>query len=74
VKKIRTKIVKKQKTLIVVVYRGFYAIMAKMAEQEVWKLDDLLTHTDPELGSNGRGFPAAGKPALWGWIIYPSIT
>jgi hypothetical protein len=28
----------------------------KMTEQEAWELDDLLTLTDPEFGTNGTGF------------------
>ncbi len=38
----------------------------KMTEQEAWELDDLLTRTDPELGSNGTGFLSRKEARLMG--------
>ena len=38
----------------------------RMSEQEAWELDDLLTHTDPELGSNGTGFLSRREARLMG--------
>jgi hypothetical protein len=40
--------------------------MAKMTGQEAWELDDLLTHTDPELGANGIGFLSRREALLMG--------